>query len=113
MTIWVVAAFHSSYSFDIAFDCTDAGATGQGFANPGGDATDCVNWVDLDLVAHEVGDPCAEGGTFGGCALVSVERGDACDDCDAILDSCSAPLAPPDGNAPPSGEPAVLSSEKD
>ncbi|MCH7721271.1 MAG: hypothetical protein IH988_09850 [Planctomycetes bacterium] len=109
-TVWVVAAPHSSFAFDIAFDCTDAGASGRGFAQLGGDGTDCGTWLDLNLFLHGLGDPCASCGTFGGCALVSVEIGDACDPCDAVNDACSAGGSwPPESDVQPDVEPAGLS----
>jgi len=65
---WVVAVFRSSFSFDIAFDCLQDGPN-QAFGNLVGSGN-CGDWVDLDGFAH--GNDCNPGGTFGGCAWVSL-----------------------------------------
>jgi len=66
--VWVVAVFHESFSFDIAFDCLQDGP-GHGYGNLVGTGR-CGDWVDLNGYTH--GDECNPGGTFGGCAWVSL-----------------------------------------
>ncbi len=66
--VWVVAVHRDSLSFDIAFDCAQDGP-GNGYANSVGSGN-CGDWDDLDEFTH--GDNCNPGGTFGGCAWVSL-----------------------------------------
>ncbi|MCH7702689.1 MAG: PKD domain-containing protein, partial [Planctomycetes bacterium] len=86
--VWVVAVFRNgTFTFDIAFDCLQDGP-GHGFANLIGSGN-CGDWDDLDNFAH--GSACNPGGTFGGCAWVSLVTAAApgvppCCDSPAICD---------------------------